>query len=368
MKSNLNLFFNQILKFKFILIFGLAVAILWACKKDKVGFVATPYHLNIPSHFPKMPIPADNPMTVEGVALGRMLFYETKLSLDNTISCGSCHSPETAFSDSSRYSKGVNGAIGNRQSMALVNLGWQQFFFWDGRAVTLEQQILEPIPNPVEMHQSWEAAVAKLNSEVTYKNAFYKAFGEEGIDKYKASKAIAQFLRTMISGNSKFDVMYKIENGLPLSGSDQMVTISPEEWGGYDLFKSLNGADCFHCHNGPLMQVKKFSNNGLDASFADEGRKGITGNINDLGKFKIPTLRNIEVSGPYMHDGRFKTLEEVIEHYSSGIIQSPTIDPLIEFASQGGVQLDAEQKDLLKKFLQTLTDYQFINNPDFRKP
>ena len=116
------------------------------------------------------------------------------------------------------------------------------------------------------------------------------------------------------------------------------------------------------------MQVKKFSNNGLDAVFSDEGRKGVTGNINDLGKFKIPTLRNIEVSGPYMHDGRLKTLDEVIEHYSSGIIQSPTIDPLIEFASQGGVQLDAGQKDLLKKFLQTLTDYQFINNPAFRKP
>lgn len=345
-----------------------AGAILYACKKDKVGYGPTPYQLDIPSHFPAMQIPADNPMTEEGVALGRRLFYEPKLSLDNSISCASCHSPQTAFSDDKPVSTGVNGAIGTRQSMALVNLGWQNFFFWDGRAKTLEQQILEPVPNPVEMHQSWEKAVEKLNADMTYRNDFFKAFGEEGIDKEKASKAIAQFLRTMISGNSRFDVMYKIENSLPLSAADQQVSITPQEWAGYDLFKSLNGADCFHCHNGPLMQVQKFSNNGLDHSFADPGRQGVTGNPNDLGRFKVPTLRNIELSGPYMHDGRFQTLDQVIEHYSSGVVQSPTIDPLIEFASQGGVQLDAEQKYLLKTFLKTLTDHQFINNPKFQHP
>lgn len=337
-----------------------------SCKKDIVAYDPTPYQLEIPSHFPDMQIPVDNPMTVEGVALGKKLFYETKLSLDNSISCASCHSPENAFSDKNPVSTGVYGAQGTRQSMALVNLGWQTFFFWDGRAKTLEQQILEPVPNPVEMHQSWEKAIAKLNADVNYRNDFYRAFGEEGITKEKASKAIAQFLRTMISGNSKFDVMYKIENSIQLSQADQLVEITPEEWAGYDLFKSLNGADCFHCHNGPLMQVQKFSNNGLDATFADHGRGAITGNPNDMGRFKVPTLRNIEFSGPYMHDGRFETLDEVIEHYSSGIIQSPTIDPLIEFASQGGVQLDSEQKELLKKFLQTLTDQEFINNPKFK--
>lgn len=340
---------------------------LSSCKKDKVGYGPTPYQLDIPSHFPKMPIPADNPMTVEGVALGKRLFYETKLSLDNSISCGSCHAPQHAFSDDKPVSTGVYGAQGTRQSMALVNLGWQTFFFWDGRAKTLEEQILEPVPNPVEMHQSWDKAIAKLSADVSYRNDFYKAFGEEGIDKTKASKAIAQFLRTMISGNSRFDVMYKIENGLPLTAADQQINITPEEWGGYDLFKSLNGADCFHCHNGPLMQVAKFSNNGLDASFTDLGRESVTGNINDRGKFKVPTLRNIELSAPYMHDGRFQSLEEVIEHYSSGIVHSPTIDPLIEFASQGGVQLDAEQKGLLKTFLKTLTDHEFVNNPKFQK-
>ncbi|NBX81020.1 MAG: cytochrome-c peroxidase, partial [Flavobacteriales bacterium] len=145
-------------------------------------------------------------------------------------------------------------------------------------------------------------------------------------------------------------------------------SIDNEEWAGYDLFKSLNGADCFHCHNGPLMRVKKFSNNGLDAAFTDLGRGEITGNSNDNGKFKVPTLRNIALTPPYMHDGRFKNLDEVIEHYSSGVHISPTIDPLIEFAGQGGVQLDAQEKYLLKKFLLTLTDLNFVNNPKFTDP
>lgn len=353
---------------RFVLVFGAVLLIVWACRKDNTSYEPTPYQLEIPSHFPAMQIPADNPMTVEGVELGRRLFYEPKLSLDNSISCASCHSPQSAFSDDKPLSTGVNGTQGTRHSMALVNLGWQQFFFWDGRSKTLEAQILEPVPNPVEMHQSWDQAVAKLTADGSYRNDFFRAFGEEGIDKTKASKAIAQFLRTMISGNSRFDVMYKIENSIPLSAKDQQITITPEEWGGYDLFKSLNGADCFHCHNGPLMQVQKFSNNGLDATFTDAGRQDVTGNINDRGKFKVPTLRNIELSAPYMHDGRFQTLDQVIEHYSSGIHQSPTIDPLIEFANEGGVHLDAEQKGLLKTFLKTLTDHEFVNNPKFQKP
>jgi cytochrome c peroxidase len=355
---------------KYLLILFIAVAVLLACRKETTAYEPTPYPLEIPSHFPNMPIPADNPMTVEGVELGRRLFYEKRLSRDNSMSCAACHAPSSAFSDPNKYSTGIDGIQGTRNSMALINLGWQQFFFWDGRAATLEEQILEPIPNPIELHQSWSDAVAKLKADVTYRNMFYKAFGTEQIDQYKVAKAIAQFLRTMISGSSRYDVMYKYENGLPLNVSEQATLsgISPEEWAGYDLFKSLNGADCFHCHNGALMQVQKFSNNGLDAAFTDLGRGAITGNPLDNGKFKVPTLRNIALSGPYMHDGRFATLDEVIEHYSSGIHQSATIDPLIEFASQGGVQLDATEKLLLKKFLMTLTDYDFINNPKFQDP
>lgn len=348
----------------------LIVVCFQACKKDIHVFEPTPYELKIPSHFPSMQIPADNPMTVEGVYLGRKLFYEKRLSGNNTMSCATCHSPQTAFSDHNAVSAGVTGEFGTRNSMALVNLGWQQFFFWDGRAKTLESQILEPVPNPIEMHLKWKDAVKNLKDDVTYQQLFLKAFNTSQFDSTHVTKAIAQFLRTMISGESKFDVMYKYENNLTLNPTEIGIyqSISAEEWAGYDLFKSLNGADCFHCHNGPLMQVQKFSNNGLDAAFSDLGRGGITGNLSDNGKFKVPTLRNIEYSAPYMHDGRFATLDEVIQHYSTGIHSSPTIDPLIEFAFQGGVQLNSSEKALLKKFLLTLSDPHFVNNPEFQPP
>ena len=345
--------------------------VIFSCRKDNTRYLPTPYALQIPTHFPDMIIPEDNPMTVEGVELGRFLFYEKRLSGDNTQSCASCHLPSASFSDPNQYSTGIDGIQGTRHSMALVNLGWEDFFFWDGRKTTLESQILEPVPNPIEMHQSWKRTVEKLNADVTYRNRFFKAFGEEGIDSTKATKAIAQFIRTLISGESKFDVMYKYENNLALNSSEQAIlqTVDVEEWAGYDLFKSLNGADCFHCHNGPLMRVKKFSNNGLmPNSIDDRVRASVTNNPEDNYKFKVPTLRNIALTAPYMHDGRFATLDEVIEHYSSGIHMSPTIDPLIEFGSQGGVQLDAQEKYLLKKFLLTLTDQKFVTNPNFQDP
>ncbi|MEN9699159.1 MAG: hypothetical protein RLZZ301_357 [Bacteroidota bacterium] len=341
-----------------------------SCRKDKTTFQANPYALEIPGHFPDMIIPSDNPMTQEGVELGRWLFYEKRLSGNDSMSCASCHMPSHSFSDPHQFSTGIDGIQGNRQSMALINLGWDQFYFWDGRAASLEKQILGPVPNPIEMHQSWPDAVYKLTLDLDYRNRFFRAFGEPGIDSIKVSKAIAQFIRTMISANSKYDVMYKYENGFSLTSQEQGVlqSVDAEEWAGYDLFKSLNGADCFHCHNGPLMRVKKYSNNGLDATFTDKGRGAITHNPEDDGKFKVPTLRNIALTAPYMHDGRFATLDQVIDHYSSGVHGSSTIDPLIEYASQGGVQLTTEEKYLLKKFLLTLTDYSFTTNTKFKDP
>ena len=349
------------------ILFFLAVS----CRKDKVSeFDPTPYALQIPAHFPNMPIPADNPMTVEGVELGRFLFYETKLSGDNSMSCATCHLQSAGFSDPNQFSTGITGAVGDRNSMALINLGWQQFFFWDGRAATLEEQLLEPVPNPIEMNQSWTDAVNKLRADPKYPEMFAKAFGENGIDSIKVTKALAQFLRTMISAESKYDVMYKYQNGLQLTPAEQQIytNITLEEWAGYDLFLSLNGADCLHCHNGPLMQVQIFSNNGLDASFSDQGRMGVTGNAADNGRFKVPTLRNIAFTGPYMHDGRFETLDDVIDHYSSGVVQSETIDPMMEFVHMGGVQLNNEEKQFLKAFLLCLSDENFINNPKFSNP
>lgn len=354
---------------KNLLYFLLFAAMLNSCTKDKV-YTPTPYTLISPSHFPEMEIPLDNPMTEEGIELGRFLFYEKKLSGDNSMSCASCHLAENAFAESLQYSVGIDGISGTRNAMPLFNLGWKEFFFWDGRRNSLENQILDPVPNPIEMHQEWKQATDKLSTDIEYRNRFFRAFGEEGIDSIKVSKAIAQFLRTIISSSSKYDVMYKYEYNLPLSANENSIlqSVEAEEWAGYDLFKSLNGADCFHCHNGPLMRVEKFSNNGLDNTFSDPGRALVTNNPNDEGKFKVPSLRNIELTAPYMHDGRFNTLDEVIEHYSSGVHMSATIDPLIEFANQGGVQLDAQEKLLLKKFLLTLTDTVFINNPNFKDP
>jgi len=331
----------------------------------------TPYELEIPSHFPAMPIPEDNPMSVEGVELGRRLFYDTRLSLDNSISCASCHNQQNGFSDPSQFSVGVNGAVGTRQSMSLVNLGWQSAYFWDGRSQTLEEQVLHPIRDPIEMNQSWDAAAQKLNAIEGYQNDFYRVFKVVDFDSSHISKAISQFMRTLISSQSKYDVMYKHRNSLPLNTFEQNLytQISNEEWGGMDLFFSLTNGDCLHCHDGPLMEVQGlFSNNGLDDNFPDIGRMKVTGNPNDKGKFKVPSLRNIEYTAPYMHDGRFSNLDEVINHYSFGIVESSTIDPMIEFAHQGGVQLDAQEHQLIKSFLKTFTDQNFLNNPDFRNP
>jgi cytochrome c peroxidase len=351
------------------LIFCISI-LLFSCKKGEITPYAVPYKLEEPSHFPKMQIPLDNPLTVQGVELGRRLFYDKKLSADNSLSCAGCHLPQVSFSDPERYSTGIDGIKGTRNSMALVNLGYQKFFFWDGRAKTLEEQILEPVPNPIEMHQTWKNALIKLRANESYRKDFYAAFGSDQFDEYTVAKAIAQFLRTMISGFSKYDMLYKQINGYSLNQKEQSLynQITIEEKAGYDLFLSLNGGDCVHCHTGPLMQLNIFANNGLDATFTDLGKGGVSGLAQDMGMFKVPTLRNIAQTAPYMHDGRFQTLDQVIEHYSSGIVMSPTISPAIEFASQGGVQLDAFEKGLIKKFLLTLTDEEFLKNPKFAPP
>jgi len=344
--------------------------LIFSCSKKKVESVQTPYTLKIPSHFPDMPIPIDNPMTVEGVALGRKLFYEKKLSGDNTMACAGCHAPSSAFSDPNQFSEGIDGVVGTRNSMPLINLGWNESYFWDGRAKTLEEQIILPVIDPFEMHDTWMNVTSKLQSDVEYRNMFFEAFGTAEIDSILSAKAIAQFIRTMISGNSKFDVIYKVENGFALTTYEAIVyaSVTASEIAGYVLFNDFNGADCIHCHKGALMQIQGFSNNGLDAIFTDIGRGAVTNNPLDNGKFKIPTLRNIAYSAPYMHDGRFASLDDVINHYSHNIQISSSLDPLIEFSDFGGVQLDAFEKDLLKQFLMTLSDERFINNPDFKEP
>lgn len=336
-----------------------------ACEKDKEKdipsdtFNTTPYNLEIPSGFPQMIIPADNPLTNEGVALGRRLFYDKLLSKDFTQSCASCHNQALAFTDNgTRFSTGVDGIQGNRNSMTIANLGFNRKYFWDGRSESLEIQALEPVPNPVEMHLPWLDALDRLNANANYKTLFKKAFNVSEIDSMHVVKALAQFMRTMISANSKFDKRMRFE-----------VNFTPSEANGFVIFNTERG-DCFHCHNidgGRLFTDNLPHNNGLDAIFTDLGFGAVTGNPNDNGKFLTPTLRNIELTAPYMHDGRFQTLEEVIDHYNNGGQYSPTVDPLMKHIGDG-LHLTAQDKADLLAFLKTLTDTSFINDPKFKSP
>jgi len=354
---------------KWIVAVGLILFIFGACTEnntDELIPLATPQPLNIPKLFsdniiPPI-IPTDNPQTVEGIALGRKLFFDTILSKDNTQSCTSCHAPQNAFTDDTRFSEGVDGIFGTRNSMPLFNLAWNydEKFFWDGRSASIEKQALEPVIDPIEMHNTWSKAVESLQTHNEYPTLFLKAFGTSTIDSILTVKAIAQFVRILISSNSRFDKHLLGE-----------LTLTSSELNGFDVFMNEAKGDCFHCHgnaNNPLWTDNIFHNNGLDEIVTDLGLGKITGDPADNGKFKSPSLRNLKFTSPYMHDGRFTTLDEVINHYSEGLVNSPTIDPLMKKVAQGGVQLSASDKADLKAFLLSLSDDSFINNPNFQEP
>ncbi len=326
----------------------------------------TAYSLKVPYTFSKylLPplIPEDNPMTKEGVELGRKLFYEKILSGDNSMSCAGCHRQANAFADTGRFSMGIDGQLGGRSAMPIFNAAWNNdhLFFWDGRANSIEDQAFGPVVNPVEMHETWVNAVSELQAHSEYPRLFKKVFGTETIDSVLVAKAIAQFERTLISGNSKFDKYLRGE-----------VSLTPQELSGFNVFMDEAGGDCFHCHGSPtnpLWTDNKFRNNGLDAVITDKGLGAITGDPNDDGKFKTPSLRNLSYTAPYMHDGRFATIDDVINFYSVGLQYSPTIDPLMKNVGVGGAQLDPQERLDLKAFLMTLNDEDFVNNPDFSDP
>lgn len=322
------------------------------------------YHLNIPDKFPPMPIPADNPMTVKGVELGRKLFYDPILSVDNTVSCSGCHQPEKSFSDGLQFSTGVNMQKGKINTISLVNVGWAKHLFWNGRAMSLEEQALQPIQNPEEMNEKLSHVISKLKADRKYVDLFRLAFGTNTIDEFLIAKAIAQFERTFISSGSLYDRYY-------VQGEDALQSAS--QLRGSQIFQSEKG-DCFHCHGGIFTNnsiAKEFSNNGLDSVIDGTGYSTVTHNPDDDGKFKVPTLRNLIFSAPYMHDGRFKTLEEVIDFYSDGLKYSRTLDPIMQKfnrVEQGGLKLSAQDKKDLIAFLLTMTDSSYVNNPAYSKP
>ena len=313
----------------------------------------TPYLIMSPSGFSNISIPENNPMTIEGIALGKKLFHDPILSGDGMQSCASCHLQIAGFSDTNRFSQGIDGSFGNRNASTIINAGWNTSNFWDGRAITLEDQAFEPVVDPIEMNNTWQNVENMLNTNATYRDLFKKAFNIDDIDSTHVVMAIAQFERTLISANSRYDKYLR-----------QEVQLTPSELNGFVIFNTEKG-DCFHCHGTEMFMDNLFHNNGLDTEpFLDLGLAKVTGVASDNGKFKTPTLRNIEFSAPYMHNGRFSTLEQVVDHYNSGGHYSLTIDPLMKKVGIG-LQLSNQEKTDLVAFLKTLSDPDFITNPDF---
>ncbi len=334
---------------------------------EAIPFNTQEYQLNIPEGFPAMDIPEDNPLTVQGVELGRHLFYDPILSIDSTQSCSTCHELRSNFTDNLAASPGVEGLTGRRSSMSLLNIGFHtNGLFWDGRVQTLEEQALLPVEDPLELNDTWSNVENKLRRSDRYPTLFREAFGiseSREITKELAVQAIAQFERSLISsGNSKFD---RVTAGLAV--------FTDQELDGFEIFFDINPdqslhAECGHCHNAPLFTTNEYFNNGLDAvnsltEFTDLGRGEITDVLFDNGAFKVPTLRNIDLTAPFMHDGRFQTLDEVLDHYVSGGNKADNLGAVLR-----PLRLNEENREALKAFILTLQDPDFVTNPAFASP
>jgi cytochrome c peroxidase len=297
-----------------------------------------------------------------------MLFYDPLLSRDRSQSCANCHLQVNGFSDSDRFSIGVEGLPGKRQAMSVFNLAWHSNeFFWDGRATLLRDQALLPIQDPLEMNETLANVINKLSNSQDYKDQFSRAFGSAEVTAEKMALAMEQFMLSVVSSNSKYDRY--------LAGE---VELTESEERGRQLFETeynpffpqFSGADCAHCHGGSNFENDQYMNNGLDTDdmMTDIGREAVTQNPMDRGKFKVPSLRNIELTAPYMHDGRFQTLEEVIDHYNEGIKMSSTADPTVINTMESGLFLTDQDKIDLINFLKTLTDESLATNPAYQSP
>jgi cytochrome c peroxidase len=339
-------------RFLLLFIFLLTIAVT-ACKKDKDDDVpAENISFKVPEGFPEPVYQfTDNAVTNERFSLGRKLFYDELLSRNNTISCGSCHQQAGAFSHiDHRVSHGIDDLEGTRNSPPIFNLAWHSNFFWDGGVNHIELQPINPIQNPVEMDESLANVIAKLNASQEYRSLFNSAYGSETITSQMMLRAIAQFMAVMVSANSPYDKYVNGETG----------ALTAQQISGLSIFRQK----CASCHTEPLFTDLKYRNNGLDSVFSDPGRFVITTDPADEGKFKVPSLRNVEISYPYMHDGRFKTLDKVLDHYTSGVKNSTTLDPLLS----GGIGLTIQEKADVIAFLKSLTDHDFATDPRFADP
>jgi len=327
----------------------LSIASMYACSKNEEEIKPEEKSVTfaIPANFPA---PAynfeQNQLSNAGFILGKKLFYDARLSADKSVSCGSCHQQFAAFANlDHKVSHGVNNCQGKRNAPPLFNLAWQKAFFWDGGVKNIETSPLNAITDACEMGTNIETIVTLLKNTAPYPELFNKAFGTADINSQLIMKSFTQFMGVLVSGNAKYDQIIRKEKG---------VSFTAEEQSGYTLFKEK----CSSCHAEPFFTDFSYRNNGLDQISSDEGRSHITGVKTDFGKFRIPSLRNIEYTGPYMHDGRFYSLDEVLEHYNSGIKQAENLDPSLK----NGIPLNALEKNQIKAFLKTLTDNEFIKN------
>jgi len=374
--------------FFFFLLISFCCLLSCGPKEDKNSenpFSATPYFLPIPRYFPtNLHIPKDNPLTIEGIELGRHLFYDERLCgyLGNDpnlmMSCATCHVQANNFDvgmNNPRFPEGkivgLSGDTPPHNAMPLTNLVFNhEGYLWNGlvhksnsnaQQQSLEDIVLMAIIAPHEMNSTPERTLHALKQNSKYPAMFKKAFGTEEITISRVQKAIAQFVRTLVSGNSKFDRYLRREEQL-----------TDAEMRGYILFMTEEGADCFHCHGGdgnPLFTTNLFYNNALSTVFDDpHDRYAVTKNPQDIGAYRAPSLRNIMVSAPYMHDGRFKNIDELLNFYNFGLQYSPFVHPLMHKLEQGGTYLTPTQIEDLKAFLHTLTDTEFLTNPKFAKP
>ncbi|WP_231402636.1 cytochrome-c peroxidase [Hymenobacter guriensis] len=307
----------------------------------------------VPANFPAPVYSAEeNPPTPAGFALGRVLFYDPLLSRSGEVSCGSCHQQFAAFAHADhRLSHGVDNRLGTRNAPALQNLRWRRELLWDGGAKHLETMPLAPLTNPVEMDETLENVLRKLNADADYQRRFAEVYGRKPIDSQQLLRALAQFTASLTSANSRYDQYARGEAG---------GTLTPAELRGLSVLRQK----CASCHATDLFTDESYRNNGLPGGFAaDSGRAHITQQRADRGRFKVPSLRNVARTAPYMHDGRFATLAQVLAHYDHGVTESPTLDPQLRRADgQLGIPLTAgEQADLLA-FLGTLTDERFLHD------
>jgi cytochrome c peroxidase len=326
-------------------------ASLVSCKKDIPDDIIEPLTFVVPNHFPDPVYDfSNNPITRDAFELGRRLFYDVRLSSDYSVSCASCHKLEHAFSDAGfPLSQGVGGAFGDRNSLPLFNLAWHPAFMWDGGVNHIEISSFAAIVHPRELNMDFAVLLNRLRGIAEYQLLFEKAFGSPGIDDQRFFYAMTQFTGLMVSATSKYDEYLK--------GNTNLTNL---ELTGLSLFQQ----HCASCHSGVLLTDFSYRNNGLDSEFTDIGRMEITNNSDDLGKFRVPSLRNVLLTGPYMHDGRFANLDQVLNHYVTGIQQSATLDPLLA----QGIGLNTAERASIIAFLHTLTDNKFTQDSRFSNP